>query len=604
MKHVSEVYRESMASQMRNRSRVRVLFSNADTTILSDGEWRSNGELSMSNTDTLDYGIDYGIPYATLELNQWVLDGGFDVAPEKDAVAGFVSSLISDEDGDVYPAATLTREFSKTHTIPRIEISFDTRTGIHPSSVTASFYNEGAVVKSIDASVQGDSVAMDADVAMCDKIVLTFGKMPPYRFPRIEGVVYGEQMVFTDTEIESAIQKHDVDPLSRRLPNETLQFTVLDFSHQYDPDNPTGIWQYIAEKSAIGIQHGYDLPDGTTEWIKADYYVLDSRPSFANNRATFKATGMVGRLVGTYYKGTLGEKNFYDMAVDVLRDADLPPLPDGSDPWVIDESLKTLYTTAAMPIDTHANCLQLIAHACCCEFRTDDDNIIHIEPFASLEESDMGNLVIDFNSIAQNGQTMSKIDPLMAVMVSKFSHATAAQTELYRETTTDTEIHVELSSAAAEISVSVSGGSVVSKNVYARAVDLVLSEGTKTITIIGKPITEQQTIYTLPVKSSGSIDVEKNPLITNHSMCVALADHVAEYLQYRNTYDVTYRGNPEMECGDVIGMQTAFTDLLKGLVLTDEITYNGALKGKAKIKAIGMTSGVLGSFILDVDVLS
>lgn len=54
----------------------------------------------------------------------------------------------------------------------------------------------------------------------------------------------------------------------------------------------------------------------------------------------------------------------------------------------------------------------------------------------------------------------------------------------------------------------------------------------------------------------------------------------------RNTYDATYRGNPELEVGDIIGLQTMYTDEMDALVLVDEITFNGSLSGKVKVKAL------------------
>ena len=54
----------------------------------------------------------------------------------------------------------------------------------------------------------------------------------------------------------------------------------------------------------------------------------------------------------------------------------------------------------------------------------------------------------------------------------------------------------------------------------------------------------------------------------------------------RNTYDMSYRGNPEIEVGDLIGMQTRYTDDMPVLVLTDEITFNGALRGQIKAKGL------------------
>ncbi|MEC4630061.1 hypothetical protein VSS86_20270, partial [Bacillus safensis] len=85
-----------------------------------------------------------------------------------------------------------------------------------------------------------------------------------------------------------------------------------------------------------------------------------------NNQATFSCTGLIGSLSGSFYKSKLGNKNLYDMAEEVLMDANLTLTEHGTHPWVIDPTLKQMFTTAALPIDTHMNCLQLIAHAARC----------------------------------------------------------------------------------------------------------------------------------------------------------------------------------------------------------------------------------------------
>lgn len=50
------------------------------------------------------------------------------------------------------------------------------------------------------------------------------------------------QKKFGNDDIVSIKESHDVDPLSRRLPQETMQFVLLDYEHNYDPDNPKGIY--------------------------------------------------------------------------------------------------------------------------------------------------------------------------------------------------------------------------------------------------------------------------------------------------------------------------------------------------------------------------
>lgn len=748
MKSVSNAYKASMKAMLRNRSYVRITFGNVDTTAATDGEWESNGAASISEFETVDYAYQYGDTYVSLELNRWALDGKSLLVPTgEDVQDGFISSLMSDAEGNFTTPPVITREFSLKHIFPGLTLTFDTRQQEWPLEVTADFYLNGAVVDTQTVAITSVQTTISTTATEVDKVTITFDRCLPYRRPRLENVLYGLNVQFVNKDIVSTQQKHDVDPLSRRLPTETMQFTILDYEHKYDPDNPAGIYAYVDKNSPIEIQFGYELPDGSVEWIKPDNYVLNAKPSAQNNQATFNGTGLIGSLTGTFYKSKLGSKSLYDMAQEVLLDAGLTLTEQGENPWEIDDALKDMFTTAALPIDTHMNCLQLIAHAACCRLYTDDDNIIHIRPFGvtvigiyngvwadnghvwfsewdtidkgntaentyvtfelnrwtlggesqiilpdsnagqggyiseamtgadgsftnppvftktfdvphdlpvlairfdtvldefpgavqvkyyhddtlldtqtatidsvevyvssnlaiectKIEVTMIGNLpyrrgrvtkiyyretdfTLDFTSIGENSQKISKIDELKSVSVARYSYTASNDTStLYEGTTTETELHVEFSGLAQDVQISVSGGTLVSSNIYARAADLVLSSGTKTVTITGKTLTENSVVVSYPVAQSGEIDKEENPLITNDTMCQALANHVKSYLQMRNTYEANYRGNPEMEVGDIIGLQTLYTDEMDALILVDEITFDGSLSGKMTVKGL------------------
>lgn len=748
MKSVSNAYKASMKAMLRNRSYVRITFGNVDTTAATDGEWESNGAASISEFETVDYAYQYGDTYAALELNRWALDGKTLIVPTgEDVQDGFISSLMSDGEGNFSTPPVITREFSLKHIFPGLTLTFDTRQQEWPLEVTADFYLNGEVVDTQTVSITSVQTTITTTATEVDKVTITFDRCLPYRRPRLENVLYGLNVQFVNKDIVSTQQKHDVDPLSRRLPTETMQFTILDYEHKYDPDNPAGIYAYVDKNSPIEIQFGYELPDGSVEWLKPDNYVLNAKPSAQNNQATFNGTGLIGSLTGTFYKSKLGSKSLYDMAQEVLLDAGLTLTEQGENPWEIDNALKNMFTMAALPIDTHMNCLQLIAHAACCRLYTDDDNIIHIRPFGvtvigiyngvwadnghvwfsewdtidkgntaentyatfelnrwtlggdsqiilpdsnagqrgyiseamtgadgsftnppvftktfdvphdlpvlairfdtvlnefpgavqvkyyhddtlldtqtaaidsvevyvssnlaiectKIEVTMIGNLpyrrgrvtkvyyretdfTLDFTSIGENSQKISKIDELKSVSVARYSYTASNDTStLYEGTTTETELHVEFSGLAQDVQISVSGGTLVSSNIYARAADLVLSSGTKTVTITGKTLTENSVVVSYPVAQSGEIDKEENPLITNDTMCQALADHVKSYLQMRNTYEASYRGNPEMEVGDIIGLQTLYTDEMDALILVDEITFDGSLSGKMTVKGL------------------
>ena len=58
MKQVSNAYKLSMKSLLREQSFVEITFSQVDTAAATDGNWVSNGAQSYSEFDTLDYGYE------------------------------------------------------------------------------------------------------------------------------------------------------------------------------------------------------------------------------------------------------------------------------------------------------------------------------------------------------------------------------------------------------------------------------------------------------------------------------------------------------------------------------------------------------------------
>lgn len=750
MKAVSEAYKASMKKPLRNLSHVIIQFGNVDTTAPADGSWEANGVMPWSEFSTLDYSYNYdSAPYATMELNRWLGNGAFDLVPASDySNQGYCSSKVSGESGAFTAAPLLTRPFTLEHTMPGVTITFDTICGEWPRAMTVRFYKSGSVVDTQTLSgITGPTVEIPTRAASIDKIEVQFNELLPYRRPRVERVMYGVEMRFTDEDIISVKQSHDVDPLSRRLPKESFSFTIHDYAKKYDPDNPLGIYAYIDIHSPISVQYGYELDDGVVEWLHPDNYVLDGKPTVKDYKATFKGTGLIGSLKNTYYKGTFGQKSFYAMAEAVLLDAGLTLRADGSNPWDIDDDLKAMYCSNPLPKDTHMNCLQLIANACRSRLFTDEDNIIHIRPFgvsirgiytgtwdsngeepysewdsvdketvygetyATLElnrwlgdgtqniipgttgytlqgyvssivsgsdgafatapvasrlfqvphdlptvrirfdtrcgewprsitvrywrdgqvvltkpitgivdkqitvstdvtECDSFDLVfsemlpyrrprvemvnyretdflLDFKTITENTLATTKTDELKDLSVAMYQYTPDDKTSvLYQGSTTNTYLHAAFKGMAKDVQVSVSGGTLISSAIYAQAADLVLSEGTKTVTITGVKQNEVSDVCIFHANQNGEDDKEENPLISEEGMRTALAAHFISYLGLRSTYNASYRGNPELEVGDLIQAQTNYTTEMDALVLTDELNYNGTLSGKVKVKGI------------------
>lgn len=794
MKTASREYKSSMASQVRNRSFVNISFGNIDVKAGTDGVWVGD-HLSWSTYPDINYDHIYNATAVTLELNRWTLNGTQEIHPNTAKNYGWISTAMTDANGSIGDYAVIgsaainegviaptnpsadsvlkmERTFANAHSLSGVTITFDTLTNEWPLSGVLTFTDESDNEYTAAFQPTGITTPVTLLKEGVKKVSIAITNMLPYRRMRVLTTIWGIGTTFTNEDLVNLTETNDVDPMSRRLPSEKLTFTVLDYEHKYDPDNPEGMYSTINRGAPIEISYGYELDSGDIEWLKGDTYSLENKPTFKNSKVTFTGTGLLATLTDKYYRGALGRKTFYSLAEDVLEDAGLNPLPSGDDPWDIDDSLMSMYTITPLPIQSHAASLQMIAHATNCRLFTDEDNVIHIKPFgvtpvgifdgeftdnghlwysswsnvdygtppdytyatlelnrwvlggnqliasndtvalgyvssqmsdvdgnftakpnftkwfnvthdvpktvytfdSAMEEypetisvdyrdasggriasgtktvtespvevvpavpiEDCSYIIVtldktripyrrfrvtkmeyfetDFSltldSVKQNTPATSKLERLKDVTVAVYSSNPTTQpieysngvdiasmsntqnvayrtSKLFEGDTTETNLHVEFQ-LARDIRIYVNGVDVTSthtNDIFARAANVHMSSGTKHVLIEGVPLNESAEVYTYNFSSSGETDAEENVLITDKSMADAHADHVGEYLTLRNTYDADYRGNPEVEVGDIISMETIYGNIVYGIVLVDTISFNGSLSGKLKVKGL------------------
>lgn len=413
-------------------------------------------------------------------------------------------------------------------------------------------------------------------------------------------------VVFTSDVIASLTQVNEVDPISRRLPNETLAFSVIDVDGDYNPVSPTTSWKDSDINAPIILQFGYHVGD-SIEWLATDSYILSGRPTYDNGLATFSATKRLATLTGTFYKGVLTESNYSyaALAISVLHDAGI-----FSQEYVIDDYLYSYYSSAPIPIDTHRNCLQMIAHACCCALYTDSTGRIIFKHLNIVTVPQTG-FKLRQRDVKRKSEKISKIEPIYKSEAYFYGYANF---EDEREISKDQfslfdslDYHVEFSTSK-NVSVTVNGDPV-DADIYAQAVDFPLSgNGQVSIVVKGNPIRTTSSVYTNLITSDANAGVEtiQNPIVTDYSVCAILAENTGLYLQYRITNSFQYRGNPELEALDGIQYYTRFGDIADCIVLKNVISYNGALSGEIILKNLSERDSnnlldSLGDIVYEVD---
>ena len=112
--------------------------------------------------------------------------------------------------------------------------------------------------------------------------------------------------------------------------------------------------------------------------------------------------------------------------------------------------------------------------------------------------------------------------------------------------------------------------------------------GTATLTIAGKKLetsTQSAVAVVEDADENAVAETLDNPLITDLTRAMAVAQWVKGYLLRRNTYTCTTRGNPEMDTLDQIRLGTEWADRVPAQILKNTLSYSGGgLKGEMVLK--------------------
>ena len=85
--------------------------------------------------------------------------------------------------------------------------------------------------------------------------------------------------------------------------------------------------------------------------------------------------------------------------------------------------------------------------------------------------------------------------------------------------------------------------------------------------------------YVKNLHAYGRSIVWDNPLISEASHAANLATWLGDYYGSSIEYEYDTRGNPELDCNDVIYQENEFKDNMKVIVVRDIMKFDGAFSG-------------------------
>ena len=327
-------------------------------------------EAVFSNAGSIVDGLSDIAKYATLELNMWALDGTYTVLPDTAPYsnAGYVSNIEST--GSV----TIAFPTIRTNAISGITITWSEKYSEYAKTFTVIGRNGTNIVGEVTVNNNTSRVSIVyLPLSNYNSITVQVHEWCiPSRRVRIENIVIGHVLKFGKGDLISYTHEMDGDLLSGKIPKYSIEFSLDNSDGRWDPNNPSGMAQYLSERQQIKVKYGLDV-GGSIEWIKAGTFYLSEWYAPPNGvEARFVARDVFEFMMGVEMN-TPGTANISAWIASAIPEG-FTALYNSSLPnysYTYDTSIRN---------DTAAEMVQKCANAVGAVLRYDRDGILHIEP--------------------------------------------------------------------------------------------------------------------------------------------------------------------------------------------------------------------------------
>ena len=584
---------EQLKKTKRNLGFLKVKFNIVDPE--TNPDLSSNSEEIFSDLDNIkEATIPQSKNYATLEKNFWLLNDSQPIYGSEELEQTYVSSYMSDKNCLFSDKACITLTSSVYLTTLGLTMVFDSIDKNYAKKLKVKAYRDSTMIMDKDYTLSSYSdrliFADNEELVRWNKIEIYFIESSlPYRRIRVNQLLFGIMETYTDENLISAESKEKTTMINSELPTHTFKFTIDNMNKLFNPDNPQGWYRYILQQQPISYEWGYQLDDGTIEWILGGKMLLTGSVEVGENQVSFSTTSLINYLTKVYKKGVYNSsgRSLYDLAVDVLEDSNID-----SSQYNLWSGLKSIKTDAPLPKLEARQLLQIIATTGNCILFTNRENVINIQPFNYVLNPD--GMSYDFITSNPVVKVQSELHNTI-IYINHYSKEDNVS-ELFKneslEITGTKTIEIEYN-LATDISATITGGTIVNANYYGRYAILKITntgEDTISLKVSGKKINNSQTIDSKQFNDDGENIEYKNDLITQMVESLKetkLKDFIGNWYNNRNIYSFENRGDIVKDTREIIPIETDFSNSLIGYLVENNINYDGAWSGNSVVVKVG-----------------
>ena len=536
---VSREFKQAVYAPVR-KTAAKVIFEILDNAAYADATVTATSDAIISKKEQVVNKVrSTSRKYATFEQDYFRLDGSFRIPPKPDEGSdelGWWSGELCNASGvfDIPQGVTLT--FTEPHDSLGLTIHFDAMTNEHASDFDIIAYSAGdtpIATERVRGNTSNSYVWMQGLDAY-KKIEIIIRKWAkPFRRARIVEIDFGVFQTYEGDKLIKVNLIEQMNVVGDTLPANEIKFTIDNSSKDFNILNPQGFYRFLKERQELSLGIGVEIEEDVYEYVNTKgYYLTDWQSDEGALTTTFTARNIFELLEKDYLQSS-SINNLYDLAVDVLTKAEAPY-------FEIDEALKTIPTNGFVEKITFRKALQCIGIASKSAIYQNKDGILIIKPFAVLDES------TSYINFAGVDMFTGMVTP---TVYSGYDMLNITFDNVYNEP------QIKL--------------------------DKLIQSLVMTVYIGG--VKEEHTFTNGDIKEGASMKCD-NPLINSVARAADIAQWIIDESNSRALYQINWRQNPALECGDIVIVEDSFGAQKQSRITKQEFEFAGYLSGKTETK--------------------
>lgn len=557
-----------------------------DVTAAEDAQYQTSQKQSWNSAESQLKQGGTSKNYATLEKNDFVLDGSAEFFPDNpgDEFFGWWSKDLSGADGVFFNPPVLTVNFTEKHSSMGVTIYFPDFPNEWAGSLNIKWYDgTGNILNSKDFYPDKAIYFCEQSVTDYEKVELTFYSTAlPHRYLKVSEIMFGLIKMFTGKDLESARIYEEIDPVSSSLPINTLEFGFKDSEGKFSPLQLEGTYALFQQRQWFRVR-GYI--NGIKHELGTYYYDNFEAPEVENSIVNMSCINILGVIDQTEFKGGI----YSGVAANTLISEILTSAGLDLYEWSLDSSLASKTLTGWIPICTHREALRQVVFAIGGIVDCTRSEKIRIYPMPSAQAAvyDTSRKIsghkIKFSSMV----TGCEVAAHQYRPIYKF---TEDETEIVNDTLTVGKHEIKFKEPMHDLKITTGTASILESGANYAVLNVTTEE---TVVLKGEEYYDNVTVFgyyneNLPAHQKPNvISLAEDMTLISKDNALEVAQRIYEYYQKR----YTDKGGVILDyttdkVGTVASIQSNAGNV-KGLVVSIDIDLAGGALGE--VKTVGVT---------------